>query len=234
MYPLHQVEAAHGSASAAALLSPEVEVITTPDSPLPVGRSNARLSQSELDTDYQSLHCPLSRCIAAGSQHACGNACVSSTLCASTADVLTMAFVRGSVRADIVEIKHIMLPPSPREFKDIYVVFELMETDLHQVSLLATAAVVCMVQGQSHRTLQCLAVGLRHQASMADSRASRPRSCCFPLRVSQRRACQLTPPTGTDPSQHLVGHEIQGVAQLWEESRRPASRSDLVFCAACR
>ncbi|KAB5538085.1 hypothetical protein DKX38_015618 [Salix brachista] len=35
--------------------------------------------------------------------------------------------------ADIVEIKHIMLPPSPREFKDIYVVFELMESDLHQV-----------------------------------------------------------------------------------------------------
>ncbi|KAJ7515324.1 hypothetical protein O6H91_22G010600 [Diphasiastrum complanatum] len=34
---------------------------------------------------------------------------------------------------DIVEVKHIMLPPSPREFKDIYVVFELMESDLHQV-----------------------------------------------------------------------------------------------------
>jgi serine/threonine protein kinase len=34
---------------------------------------------------------------------------------------------------DIVEIKHIMLPPSPKDFKDIYVVFELMETDLHQV-----------------------------------------------------------------------------------------------------
>eukprot|EP01018_Ginkgo_biloba_P019366 Gb_05456 [translate_table: standard] len=34
---------------------------------------------------------------------------------------------------DIVEIKHIMLPPSCREFKDIYVVFELMESDLHQV-----------------------------------------------------------------------------------------------------
>ena len=34
-----------------------------------------------------------------------------------------------------MEIKHIMLPPSPREFKDIYVVFELMETDLHQVSV---------------------------------------------------------------------------------------------------
>ena len=39
-------------------------------------------------------------------------------------------------RTDIVEIKHIMLPPSPREFKDIYVVFELMETDLHQVLVL--------------------------------------------------------------------------------------------------
>lgn len=34
---------------------------------------------------------------------------------------------------DIVEIKHIMLPPCRREFKDIYVVFELMETDLHEV-----------------------------------------------------------------------------------------------------
>jgi serine/threonine protein kinase len=34
---------------------------------------------------------------------------------------------------DIVDIKHIMLPPSGRDFKDIYVVFELMESDLHQV-----------------------------------------------------------------------------------------------------
>ncbi|KAG2489178.1 hypothetical protein HYH03_012404 [Edaphochlamys debaryana] len=34
---------------------------------------------------------------------------------------------------DIVDIKHIMLPPSPKDFKDIYVVFELLETDLHQV-----------------------------------------------------------------------------------------------------
>ncbi|KAK8943602.1 Mitogen-activated protein kinase 10 [Platanthera guangdongensis] len=34
---------------------------------------------------------------------------------------------------DIVEIKHIMLPLSRRDFKDIYVVFELMESDLHQV-----------------------------------------------------------------------------------------------------
>ncbi|XP_018835882.1 mitogen-activated protein kinase 9-like isoform X1 [Juglans regia] len=34
---------------------------------------------------------------------------------------------------DIVEIKHLMLPPCRREFQDIYVVFELMESDLHQV-----------------------------------------------------------------------------------------------------
>eukprot|EP01026_Neomeris_dumetosa_P030082 TRINITY_DN24164_c0_g1_i14.p1 TRINITY_DN24164_c0_g1~~TRINITY_DN24164_c0_g1_i14.p1 ORF type:complete len:480 (+),score=62.01 TRINITY_DN24164_c0_g1_i14:412-1851(+) len=34
---------------------------------------------------------------------------------------------------DIVQLKHIMLPPSPRDFQDIFVVFELMETDLHQV-----------------------------------------------------------------------------------------------------
>ncbi|XP_057441317.1 mitogen-activated protein kinase 10-like isoform X2 [Lotus japonicus] len=34
---------------------------------------------------------------------------------------------------DIVEIKHVMLPPSQRDFRDVYVVFELMESDLHQV-----------------------------------------------------------------------------------------------------
>jgi len=34
---------------------------------------------------------------------------------------------------NIVQIKHIMLPPTRREFIDIYVVFELMESDLHQV-----------------------------------------------------------------------------------------------------
>uniref|UniRef100_A0ACD5V9F5 Uncharacterized protein n=1 Tax=Avena sativa TaxID=4498 RepID=A0ACD5V9F5_AVESA len=34
---------------------------------------------------------------------------------------------------NIVEIKHIMLPPTRREFRDIYVVFELMESDLHEV-----------------------------------------------------------------------------------------------------
>ncbi|CAH1449626.1 unnamed protein product [Lactuca virosa] len=35
--------------------------------------------------------------------------------------------------SDIVEIKHILLPPSRREFKDIYLVFELMGSDLHEV-----------------------------------------------------------------------------------------------------
>ncbi|NP_001313132.1 mitogen-activated protein kinase 19-like [Nicotiana tabacum] len=34
---------------------------------------------------------------------------------------------------DIVDIKRIMLPPSRRDFRDIYVVFELMESDLHHV-----------------------------------------------------------------------------------------------------
>ncbi|CAA7408515.1 unnamed protein product [Spirodela intermedia] len=34
---------------------------------------------------------------------------------------------------DIVEIKHIILPSSPTDFKDIFIVFELMESDLHQV-----------------------------------------------------------------------------------------------------
>lgn len=34
---------------------------------------------------------------------------------------------------DIVETKHIMSPPSRRDFNDVYVVFELMESDLHQV-----------------------------------------------------------------------------------------------------
>jgi hypothetical protein len=37
------------------------------------------------------------------------------------------------VHADIVEIKHILLPEGEKRFKDIFVVFELMETDLHQV-----------------------------------------------------------------------------------------------------
>lgn len=34
---------------------------------------------------------------------------------------------------DVVEVKHILLPSDPRNFQDIYVVFELMESDLHTV-----------------------------------------------------------------------------------------------------
>lgn len=46
----------------------------------------------------------------------------------------TMACTEVCVRyADIVEIKHILLPEGEKRFKDIFVVFELMETDLHQV-----------------------------------------------------------------------------------------------------
>lgn len=36
---------------------------------------------------------------------------------------------------DIVQIKHILLPHSKKAYKDIYVIFELLETDLHQASL---------------------------------------------------------------------------------------------------
>lgn len=32
-----------------------------------------------------------------------------------------------------MEIKHIILPPSPTAYRDIFVIFELLETDLHQV-----------------------------------------------------------------------------------------------------
>ncbi|KAL0700613.1 hypothetical protein Bca4012_056735 [Brassica carinata] len=41
--------------------------------------------------------------------------------------------LRLLLHPDVVQIKHIMLPPSRREFRDVYVVFELMESDLHQV-----------------------------------------------------------------------------------------------------
>lgn len=65
-----------------------------------------------------------------------------------------------AVIADIVEIKHIMLPPSPRDFKDIYVVFELMETDLHQVRGLQHALLLACRNnsrtGQQHRSCSCV------------------------------------------------------------------------------
>ncbi|CAL9122152.1 unnamed protein product, partial [Musa textilis] len=41
---------------------------------------------------------------------------------------------------DIVEIKHIVLPPSRREFKDIYVVFELMENQHSDIQFFFCAA----------------------------------------------------------------------------------------------
>ncbi|KAG2240703.1 hypothetical protein Bca52824_097097 [Brassica carinata] len=44
-----------------------------------------------------------------------------------------ISLLRLLLHPDVVQIKHIMLPPSRREFRDVYVVFELMESDLHQV-----------------------------------------------------------------------------------------------------
>ncbi|GFH32074.1 mitogen-activated protein kinase, partial [Haematococcus lacustris] len=35
--------------------------------------------------------------------------------------------------ADVVDVKHILLPSDPQSFKDVYVVFERMESDLHIV-----------------------------------------------------------------------------------------------------
>ncbi|GLT57343.1 hypothetical protein SLA2020_303220 [Shorea laevis] len=46
---------------------------------------------------------------------------------------IDIEFLKLLRHPDIVDIKRIMLPSSKREFKDIYVVFELMESDLHQV-----------------------------------------------------------------------------------------------------
>ncbi|GFR45427.1 hypothetical protein Agub_g6806 [Astrephomene gubernaculifera] len=51
----------------------------------------------------------------------------------ATRIVREIKLLRMLKHPDIVDIKHIMLPPSPKDFKDIYVVFELLETDLHQV-----------------------------------------------------------------------------------------------------
>lgn len=43
------------------------------------------------------------------------------------------AFFELEVKLLSLEIKHIMLPPSKCDFKDLYAIFELMESDLHQV-----------------------------------------------------------------------------------------------------
>lgn len=42
-------------------------------------------------------------------------------------------FLRMLRHPNIVQIKNIILPHSRKKFKDIYVVLELMESDLHQV-----------------------------------------------------------------------------------------------------
>lgn len=41
--------------------------------------------------------------------------------------------LRRLYHPDIVKIKNILLPPSRKEFNDIYVVFEHMDCDLHQI-----------------------------------------------------------------------------------------------------
>ena len=63
--------------------------------------------------------------------------------------------------ADIVEIKHVMLPPSPREFRDIFVVFELMETDLHQVR--CAASFWCLHMDLLCADVACLCTGHQGQ-----------------------------------------------------------------------
>jgi hypothetical protein len=72
----------------------------------------------------------------------------------AAAYLLLMLHMHCAVPADIVEIKHIMLPPSPRDFKDIYVVFELMETDLHQVRSLCKHGLQTCLQEQHQPSQQ--------------------------------------------------------------------------------
>ena len=38
-----------------------------------------------------------------------------------------------SVHCQVIAIKDMIRPPNPRDFKDVYVVYELMPTDLHEV-----------------------------------------------------------------------------------------------------
>uniref|UniRef100_A0A6U0CUJ7 mitogen-activated protein kinase n=2 Tax=Ostreococcus mediterraneus TaxID=1486918 RepID=A0A6U0CUJ7_9CHLO len=44
-----------------------------------------------------------------------------------------VALLRSLKHPDIVEVLNILLPPNPRDFNDVFIVFELMETDLHHV-----------------------------------------------------------------------------------------------------
>lgn len=41
--------------------------------------------------------------------------------------------VRHLNHENIVQIKDIILPPNPSQFRDVYIVYELMDTDLHQI-----------------------------------------------------------------------------------------------------
>jgi len=44
-----------------------------------------------------------------------------------------VTLLRHLKHPDIVEVLNILLPPNPRDFNDVFIVFEVMETDLHQV-----------------------------------------------------------------------------------------------------
>ena len=70
---------------------------------------------------------------AAHSTHDSNSRLAAAVLQDATRILREIKLLRQLKHPDIVEIKHILLPPHPREFKDIFVVFELMETDLHQV-----------------------------------------------------------------------------------------------------
>ncbi len=86
---------------------------------------------------------------------------------------------RSGLTADIVEIKHIMLPPSPREFKDIYVVFELMETDLHQARRLPAGARAPAPQGtRSAARLRARRSSKRTTTSRRSTTSSSCTRCC--------------------------------------------------------
>jgi serine/threonine protein kinase len=65
--------------------------------------------------------------------HECNSRLTAALLQDATRILREIKLLRQLKHPDIVEIKHILLPPHPQEFKDIFVVFELMETDLHQV-----------------------------------------------------------------------------------------------------
>ncbi|KAJ4770431.1 Mitogen-activated protein kinase [Rhynchospora pubera] len=44
-----------------------------------------------------------------------------------------MRFLRHLRHENVIELKDIMMPPNRKNFKDVYLVYELMDTDLHQL-----------------------------------------------------------------------------------------------------